>query len=210
MLSKLGFINCDVVEVLLTTISAKGEPNTAPMGVWIEMGPRLALRPYQETQSARNLEINREAVLNLSQDPELFLSFAFKEELRQLQSVEYISAKTVKAPRLSGANAYVEVTVKPKHSTEFVAPFREFLCAVQHIEVTSKFPLVFSRSRSAAIECVIYATKIRALHKTDPITVKHLAHQIGEHNALVERIAPQSPAAEVIRKVETLLPKWIK
>ncbi|MFX1404535.1 MAG: DUF447 domain-containing protein [Promethearchaeota archaeon] len=210
MLPKLGFINGEVVEVLLTTISAKGEPNTAPMGVWIEKGPRLALKPYQETQSARNMEITGEAVLNLSQNPELFLSFAFKEELRQLQSVEYVSAKTVKPPRLFGANAFVEVTVKPKHSPESAVPFKEFLCTVQHVEITSKFPMVFSRSRSAAIECVIYATKIRALHKTDPITVKHLAHQIGEYYAFVERIAPQSPAAEVIRKVEALLPKWIK
>jgi hypothetical protein len=78
------------------------------------------------------------------------------------------------------------------------------------VELTSAFPLVHSRARSAAIECVIHATKIRALHRVDPNTIKRLTHQIDKLNDLVERIAPQSPSAEVIHHVENLLPKWIK
>jgi hypothetical protein len=180
------------------------------MGVWVDLDSHLTVRPYIETQTAQNIESNGEAVLNLSQDPELFLSFAFKEELRQVHSVEYVSSKIVKAPRISGVDGFVEVTTEPSRPADVSAAFKEFLCTVQFVEASSKFPVVFSRSRSAAIDCVIYATKIRALHRSDPITVKQLSHQIEELQILVERIAPKSPAAGVIRKVEALLPKWIK
>jgi hypothetical protein len=180
------------------------------MGVWVDLDSQLAVRPYQETQTARNIENTGEGVLNLSQDPELFLLFAFKEELRQVHTVEYVSAKTVKAPRISGVDGFVEVTAEPLQSADVAAPFKEFVCTVKYMEAASRFPLVFSRSRSAAIDCVIYATKIRALHRSDPIAVKHLSHQIEELQVLVERIAPKSSAADVIRKVEALLPIWIR
>ncbi len=210
MLTQMGFIEGDVVEVLLTTISEEGVPNAAPMGVWVTPGLSLSIRPYEETQTAHNIENNGDAVINLSQDPQLFLALAFKDELSHAEQVTYGAAKTVKAPRISGVSGFVEITVKPKHGAEFAARFKEFVCNVQLVEFTSAFPLVHSRTRSAAIECVIHATKIRALHRSDPDTAKLLAHQIDKLNDLVERIAPQSPSAVVIHHVESLLPKWLK
>jgi hypothetical protein len=194
----------------LTTISQEGIPNAAPMGVWVGQGASLTIRPYDETQTAHNVESSGEAVINLSQDPQLFLAFAFKEELPFSQQVAFESAKTVKAPRISGVSGFVEVTLKRQHQAKSVNSYKEFVCAVQHVELASAFPLVHSRARSAAIECVIHATKIRSLYHSDPSSVRRLAHQIDELHGFVERIAPQSPSAEVIRRVESLLPKWMK
>jgi hypothetical protein len=209
-LTAMGFIQGDVIEVLLSTISAEDVPNVAPMGVWVQEGPRLIIRPYQDTQTARNIENNGNAILNLSQDPNLFLSFAFKEELHQIQQAEFDKAKKVKAPRIRGVSGFIEVIAAPVQTAQLAAPFKEFECTIQHIDLASSFPIVFSRSRSAAIECVIYATKIRALHRTDPITTKLMTQQIDERHDLVKRIAPKTPAAEVIHKVESLLPLWMK
>ncbi len=180
------------------------------MGVWVDQELGLSIRPYQDTLTAHNIENKGEAVLNLSQNPQLFLILAFKDELPQSKQVVFESAKTVQAPRIKGASGFVEVVANRKNVTELEAPFKEFVLSVQHIEVASSFPLVHSRARSAAIECVIHATKIRALYQTDPSTVKRLTHQIDELHDFVERIAPNSPSAEIIHRIESLLPKWIK
>ena len=206
----MGFVEGDVVEVLLTTISENEKPNAAPMGVWIHQGGSLTIRPYDDTQTARNLEDNGNAVMNLSQDPNLFLRLAFKEELSHPEQVIFESATTVKAPRIKDVAGFVEVLAKPKSGAEFDVQFKEFECCIQHVEITSGFPVVYSRARSAAIECVIHATKIRAVHQTNPTVTKRLTHQIGELHDLVERIAPDSPSAEVIHQIEKLLPRWIK
>ncbi len=209
-MTQIGFVDGDVVEVLLTTISEDDIPNAAPMGVWIQEGPRLMIRPYEDTKTAHNIENNGDAVLNLSQDPQLFLLLAFKEELPHPEQVVFESAKTVKAPRIKGVSGFIEVIVKPRSGAEFAARFKEFECSVQHVELTSSFPRVYSRAQSAAIECIIHATKIRALHRTNPTMTERLAHQIDELRGLVERIAPNSSSAKVIHRVEALLPKWIK
>ena len=180
------------------------------MGVWVQKGPSLAIRPFDDTQTAHNIEKIGHAVMNLSQDPRLFLTLAFKKELPQAEPILFESAKTVKAPRIKGVSGFVEVLVQPKAKTEAASQFIEYECQVQHVELTPAYFLVYSRTRSAAIECIIHATKIRALYRTDPTAVKRLAHQIDELQTFVERVAPHSPSAEVIQQVEQLLPKWIK
>jgi hypothetical protein len=180
------------------------------MGVWVQKGPSLTIRPYEDTQTARNIENNGHAVMNLSQDPHLFLNLAFKKELPHSEPVLFESAKIVKAPRIKGVSGFVEILVQPKAKVESAAQFKEFECQVQHVELTTNYYQVYSRARSAAIECIIHATKIRALYKTNPTATKRLAHQINELQNFVERVAPQSPSAAVIQQVEQLLPKWIK
>ncbi len=210
MLTQIGFLEGDVVEVLLTTVSGDDEPNGAPMGVWVQKGPSLTICPYEDTQTARNLENNGHAVMNLSQDPHLFLHLAFKKELLHLEPVLFESAKTVKAPRIKGVSGFVEVLAQSKEEVESDAKFKEFDCQVLHVELTTNYSPVFSRARSAAIECIIHATKIRALYRTNPTEIKRLVYQIDELQNFVERVAPHSPSAAVIQQVEQLLPKWIK
>lgn len=210
MLTQVGFQVGDVVEVLLTTISENDEPNAAPMGVWVQKGTSLVIRPYEETQTAHNIEKNGHAVMNLSQDPRLFLNLAFKKELPQTEPVVFEPAKTVKAPRIKDVSGYVEVLVQPKAKMRTAAQFKEYACQVRFVELTTNYAPTYSRARNAAIECIIHATKIRTLYRTDPTTTKRLVHQIDELQTFVERIAPQSPSADVIQQVEQLLSKWIK
>jgi hypothetical protein len=116
----------------------------------------------------------------------------------------------VKAPRIKGVSGFVEVLAQLKTDVKSTAPFKEFDCQVQHVELTTNHPQVYSRARSAAIECIIHATKIRALYRLDPTATKRLIHQIDALQDFVERVAPHSPSADVIKQVTQLLPKWIK
>jgi hypothetical protein len=209
-LSQIGFVEGEVVETILSTLSKQEQPNAAPMGVWVGKESRLFIRPYQETQTALNLENNPDAVINLTQDPELFLAMAFKQELSDVEAVVFEPSKVVNAPRIRGVDGVLEVTVTSEKKGESMHPFKEFLCEVKHIDFLTQTPLAYSRSRSAAIESVIHATKIRALYKNDQHRAKGIALQIDQLHELVERIAPKSPSAEVIRRIRSLLPKWIK
>jgi hypothetical protein len=208
-LHEIGFVEGDIIEVLLSTISEQNEPNAAPMGVWVQKGPELQLRPYSTTRTAQNLEKTGHAVINLSQDPQLFLQLAFKEELPESIPVRFVPSVRVKAPRIQSASGFIEVDVTPQESTPKNFQYTEFVCNIRLVELTSASTMGYSRSRSAAIEAIILATKIRAL-QPDARIVQKTTHQIDELSALIERIAPESPSAEVIHRVKSLLPLWNK
>lgn len=209
-LEMMGFVEGDVVESIITTISVDQEFNAAPMGVWIHPDHQLIIRPYEGTQTASNIQEVGEAVINITHDPQVFLLTAFKEELSSSTQFAFEPATKVKAPRLAGMSGYLEVTVEPKLVEEETPRYRELVCTLQHIEISSPFPVVLSRARCAAIECVIHATRVRAFHTIDEATTQRLLHRIEDLRILVNRIAAKSPAAEVIQQVIEMLPQWTK
>ena len=64
-----------IIETIVTTISADGEVNCAPMGV--EWNPdvepeTIVLKPFLETATYRNVLATRTAVVNLIDDVRVF------------------------------------------------------------------------------------------------------------------------------------------
>ncbi|MFX1301546.1 MAG: DUF447 domain-containing protein, partial [Promethearchaeota archaeon] len=209
-LEKMGFVEGDIVESIVTTISKDQEFNAAPMGVWVHPDQQLIIRPYEGTQTASNIQDVGDAVINITHDPHVFLITAFKEELSSATQLEFEPATKVKAPRLAGMSGYLEVTIEPKLVEDDTPRYMELLCTLKHIEIASPFPLVLSRARCAAIECIIYATRVRAFHAIDEATTQKLVNRIDDLRTLVDRIAAKSPAAKVIQKVIEILPRWTK
>jgi len=209
-LSQLGFSVGDVVETIVTTLSSSDVPNAAPMGVWIDSGGALTLHPYEGSTTAENIKQRGVAVINVTQNPQIFLATAFKEELPGLKIPPFEPAKKINAPRLQGMPAYLEVQMNSKQTDEPSARFQEYSCNVKHLEVEIPFPVVHSRARCAAIECIIHATRIRALHQVDDRITQNLFSKITELHDVVKRIAPESPSATVIRQIVDLLPRWIR
>ncbi|MFX1564749.1 MAG: DUF447 domain-containing protein [Promethearchaeota archaeon] len=206
-LSEIGFVEGDIIEVLLSTISEGGEPNAAPMGVWVKKGPELYLRPYSNTRTAQNLKRTHTAVINLSQDPHIFLQLAFKEELPLSTPIQFVPSVRVKAPRIQSASGFIEVEAALQDPIPKGAQYTEYVCDIRLVELTSASTMGYSRARSAAIEAVLLATKIRAFQR-DSTLVRSTNQQIDQLSDLVERIAPNSPSAEVIRSIKSLLPLW--
>ncbi|MFX1581117.1 MAG: DUF447 domain-containing protein [Promethearchaeota archaeon] len=195
------------MEVLLSSISENGQPNAAPMGVWVKKGPELHLRPFSNTRTAENLEKTGTAVINLSQDPHLFLQLAFKDEFSESMPIQFVPSVRVKAPRIQSASGFIEIDVRVQDSSLKSTQYKEFVCDIRLVELTSASTMGYSRSRSAAIEVVLLATKIRALQQ-DSTFIRNTSQQINQLSDLVERIAPDSPSAEVVRRVKSLLPLW--
>jgi hypothetical protein len=209
-LSQMGFTVGDVVETIVTTLSSSEVPNAAPMGVWVDSGDKLTLHPFEGSSTAENIKQTGVAVVNITNNPQIFLATAFKEELPGLKIPPYEPAKEINAPRLEGMLAYVEVQTNIKHTDEPSARFHEYSCGVKHLEIAVPFPVVHSRTRCAAIECIIHATRIRALHSVDDRITQNLLSKINELHDVIQRIAPESPSATVIQQVVDLLPRWIR
>jgi hypothetical protein len=149
-------------------------------------------------------------VINITHNPHIFLSTAFKEELPALKHPSFEAASNIGAPRLQGMSAYLEIQVNPYHTDEPSARFQEYSCTVKHIEVAAPFPVAYSRARCAAIECIIHATRIRALYRVDDRITQNLLEKITKLHDLIKRIAPESPSATVIQHVIDLLPLWTR
>ncbi len=208
ILYALGFRPKQVVETILSTISAQKEPNAAPIGVWINQDNTLSIHPFEETLTAQNLLAHSEAVINITNDPRLFFNTAFKRELGQEDLFWFEPSHSVEVPSVRGMDAYIEVSISPL-PTERRAGQLSFQCHVRQITAPPRIPQVFSRAQSAAIECIIHATRIRALHDIDPIKADKLLTQIQDLQTLVQRIAPISVAMGVIDDVMNILDRLV-
>jgi len=186
------------------------------MGVWVGEDWSLVLRPFRDTATARNLAQMPEAVINITNDSALFFRTAFKDEVSAKEELPFEASQTVEVPRLHGMLAYLEVGVEPRQSPKAAKEPKsevdvlEYECSVHSIDAPNQPPVVYSRARCAAIEAVIHATRIRALHASDPAKSKQLLAQIQECRALVQRVAPASPHARVVEDTLRLVHRWMK
>src|SRR5437763_2974912 len=58
-----------ILEAIVTTVSAAGEVNIAPMGPRVDAGmQRFLLRPYRSAQTYHNLRAHGEGVLHVTDD----------------------------------------------------------------------------------------------------------------------------------------------
>ncbi len=205
----MGFTPGTVVETILSTISSEGTPNVAPMGVWVQPGANLVIRPYAETQTARNLLEVPEAVINITDDSRIFFNTAFKRRGTDTEVFFYDPAKSVRPPRLRGMLGYVEVEIEEPLKPEEVGNPLEYECRIKEVEAPSRLPQVHSRACFAAIESVIHATRIVALSDSDPDQTERLYRLVQEYHRLVHRIAPNSVHSGVVDDVLYLVQRLV-
>lgn len=203
----MGFIPGTVVETILSTIASDGTPNVAPMGVWVQPGANLVIRPYAETQTARNLLEVLEAVINITDDSRIFFNTAFKR--RDSETFFFDPAKSVRPLRLRGMLGYLEVDIEEPLKPQEVENPPEYECRIKEVEAPSRLPQVHSRARFAAIESVIHATRIVALSDSDPDLTERLYTLIQEYHSLVHRIAPNSIHSGVVDDVLYLVQRQV-
>ena len=197
LLNELGFSINTIVETIVTTTGPNG-PNAAPMGV-IRTGDSLVeIRPYKKTRTYLNLKSTGEAVINVSQDVEIFYATAFKEGL---SSEIFETSTLVSAPRLRGADAFVEVKVVDHR--DISADRAAFMCDVMLVEVRRMMPRVFNRGTFATIEAMINATRIKPFLEQGRVDdVKRILETIDYLYNVVERVCPKkSPHVDVMNKL---------
>jgi hypothetical protein len=142
-----------ILEGIVTTLSATGLVNIAPMGPRVEPGmKRFTLRPFPSSQTYRNLKIHGEGVFHVTDDV-LLLAMAAIGPVEPLPT--FLSARCVRGFVLADAcRAYEFQVVHMDDSQQRVAIDAE----VVHVERMRDF-LGFNRAKHAVVEAAILATR---------------------------------------------------
>jgi hypothetical protein len=146
-----------IVEVILSTLDATGQPNFAPMGViWGDQ--EIIVKPFRSTHTYANLLRTGFAVANVTDDVQAFVDTALA-----YAQLPHIPAQTVPGVVCEDACywrelALVSVTGSPDRA--------EMLCRVAGRGWRRDF-LGFNRARGAVLEATIVATRLHLLGSTE-------------------------------------------
>lgn len=142
-----------IVETIVTSVAPDGAVNCAPMGVeWDEAA--IALKPFLDTATYRNLTTTGAAVVHLIDDVRVFARAAISNP-----TYPTVPAEVVDGVVLVACCSWREVEVRSIDSTP---PRSRIETAVVHRGVKREF-IGFNRARHAVLEAAIYATRVHLL-----------------------------------------------
>ncbi len=209
-LADLGFLKSTIFEVIVSTYNIDGTPNAAPMGVIMKNPQTLSLNIFNSSQTCRNLNKNKCAVINLTGNIEVFYKTALKEVNQdgKLPQEWFEKAKTVNAPTLKLAEATIEASVVELEpiGTEKTM----FFCNIEQINATEKYPQVYCRARSATLEAILHATRVKIFAKDEKKKqqVSQLLGLIENCNDVVNHTAPNSVYSDVMADLRKKINSW--
>jgi len=139
-----------IIETIFSTLDLSGQPNFAPMGIRLGEG-EIIVRPFQNTQTCRNLLATGYGVINLTDDVLAFVQSALYDVV-----LPHFKAHVIPGVVFQGTCSWREVeTVAASSSFDR----SEVHCRELYRGWQSDF-LGFSRARNAVIEATILATRI--------------------------------------------------
>ncbi len=211
-LADLGFQNGVIVETVVSTYNAKITPNAAPMGITMEDAQHVTIKLFTTSSTYKNLKTKKCAVINVTCDIEVFYRTAFKEAnpKGKVPPEWFEKAETGEAPRLSMADAFVEVSVislKPLGEEK-----AEAFCDVKLVKASvGNFPKVYCRAFSATLEAIIHATRVKNFlsgSKDQQKQAVKLLETIENCRDIVNRVAPNSRYSEIMVDLDKMISLW--
>lgn len=208
-LSDLGFTRNMIMETVVSTFGERNESNAAPMGAVTKDMQHLIIRPYVTSQTYRNLKAKKCAVVNLTSDPEVYYHTALKESKPpgKITSDWFVRAEVVDAPKLTIADAFIEVSVVDMKSLD--TRRGEVLCNIQLIRMKNVTPRAYCRGTFACIEAIIHATRVEFyLNQGKVEEAQRLIGLIEHYRALVNRVAPHSSYSRLMSDLAHRVDSW--
>ncbi|MCI4461628.1 MAG: DUF447 family protein [Thermogladius sp.] len=194
----------DVVYESIASAYAGGGVYYTPLGFRPE-GLRFQAKVYPETGLYSIVDKVGFIVLNLTRNPVHYLLSSFKKEFKP--NLAFTKARCVDAPRLAGAEAYVET---------IVAGVRE-LSGLKIVELepvcldTGALLTPYSRADAMLIEMIVYATKIRAFKsKGDEVSAGYYANLFKEARSILERVAGSKSYRGMADFLSGVVSKWVE
>ena len=211
-IADLGFSEGVIVETIVTTYNADGQANAAPMGATMTMPQRVAFRIYASSLTYKNLQSRKCGVVNVTSDPELFYRTAFKEANPDgvVPQEWFEKAETVDAPKMSAAEAHIEVAVAD--ITPLDAERAEVSCEVKLVQAASVLPKAYCRALFATVEAIVHATRVEAFiahgDRRKREQALKLLETIRECRDVVNRVAPNSGYSEIMADLNQRIASW--
>jgi hypothetical protein len=149
-----------ILEGIVTTISAEGILNVAPMGPRVGDGMKtLLLRPFQTSNTYRNLKAVPEGVFHVTDDALMLARAAIGLEVDPPRS----PARVIRGQVLTGACRYYEFRVRSTDDREDRASIEAQTVA----EGTLRPFFGWNRAKHAVLEAAILATRVAILPRED-------------------------------------------
>jgi hypothetical protein len=200
-MDQLGFNYGSTIETILTTWNFDGTVNAAPMGVIRTLKDQIVIRPYRSSNTYRNILKNKEACVNTTQDSELFLKTAFKDEGLGLFSIKKSDLL------IEGSDASIKLKIISVESENINRP--ESTGEIQQIITKKRIPISFNRGRNNAIEAIIHASHIRYKINERGEDVKTDLINFNNNIQIIKKVsASNSTEMKVANKLELLVEKW--
>ncbi len=209
-LTDLGFSKGTIFETILSTYNIDGIPNAAPMGVTMLNQITLNLNIYNSSQTSRNLKTSKCAIVNLTNDIDVFYKTTFKEAnpIGRLPQELFEKAEMVNAPKLRLAEATIDVSIV--NVEPFGSDKTKFSCKVEKINAPKMRPHVICRAKALTLEAIIHATRVKAYANDEKQqkSVNKLLATIEDSNDIINRIAPNSTYSAVMTDLMQRIDSW--
>ena len=209
-LTDLGFLKGMIFEAIVSTYNQDGSPNAAPMGTTMQNQQTISLNIFNSSETNRNLKTNKCAVINFTNNIEVFYRTAFKEANPdgKLPQEWFEKAGTVNAPKLQLSEATIDVSVASMESMG--AEKTNFSCSIVKINVDKMYPQIYCRAMAMTLESIIHATRVKAFvnDEKQEKNVNALLELIENNNNVVNRVAPNSMYANVMADLTKRIDSW--
>ncbi|MDH5638587.1 MAG: DUF447 family protein [Nitrospinota bacterium] len=177
-----------IIETIVSTISADGAPNFAPMGARIAKEGQWSIVVYHGSRTYQNLRASRSCVINLASDVRLFVLTALDDH-----TPAYKMAATAKGATMDDADEALDFVVKSEMEMDGKT---EFIGRITGRRVIKTPAAGYCRARGAVIEALITVTRKGVLPDSQ------IVDQLGRSRVIVDKTggAEELEAMELIEK----------
>ncbi len=155
-------------EALFSFYNSSRNPTATPLGFIIKEKDLITVKIFKGSKTCEEfLKNNPDIVINLTNNPKLFLIFSFKNIFKDyIENIRFVNASKVNAPKIApehGVYGYIEckITNIDEHEDKI-----EVTARVESIDAAVPFITLepFSRVINHMIDIAVYLTKIDKLN----------------------------------------------
>lgn len=203
LLSKLNLKPNYIYETILTTYTEDNIPNAAPMGIILIDNQTVIISPFLSTQTYKNIEKHRCAVINFTYDLEIFFQSTFNPHRPKLPFQFFEKATKINAPRLKKAIAWIEVKIREIQKNEIRA---RIIGEVVEWDIGTIPFQPINRGFNLVLESIVHTTRVIEF-ENDLEKVKPLVNLIKQYQRLIKKVAPDGKLVEIIEQIQKIIEK---
>jgi hypothetical protein len=176
-----------IYEAIVTTYTLENKPNAAPMGFILHNDGKITLACYEGSDTHQNLQTQEEGIINITNDPELFVKSTLFQET--FVPDDFLPSKMIKAPILKSCEkSYIALKVVKELKEDEKSLF---VCEVNHYELNKYVIYPYNRAFSSLIEILIHTTRIIPFAQSRGVNdpeVRRLLDLINHHSEIITRV----------------------
>ncbi|MHA1379822.1 MAG: DUF447 domain-containing protein [Candidatus Helarchaeota archaeon] len=190
-------------EAIVTTcnvesINGKVIYNAAPMGVLFPDQDHIMIRPFQNTNTFKNIQHYGCACINFTNNILIFYKSAIKKS--EISQNDFLTSRNKKIPFLRTSYTYFTV-LKEKIEINKSEKRAKIWFKIKDFEIIDSNLRPYHRGFSIVLESIIHYTRIKFLIEKDPNRGKKLISKIRDYKDFIERIYPDSDLQKIMREL---------